>query len=261
MPTPRDPFEVPPDPAVFGELTLPMQVLPLEAGFTWWADSFALFKQDWLTWIGTVLGFLVISGVVLAVPLVGAVALHIVQTIMLGGLVLGCREADSGGRFRFVSLFAAFRAPYLVPLTVMACTILVAFIAFFLVLGMGLGMLGLAFSISRVLTPNTDNLPLLVTLLMIIVVTTSVVGMFYWFAPALIVFYRVGPIDALRLSFIASLRNIAPMLGYGIVFVMVLLAGVLTLGLAFLVIAPVIIASIYISTRSVFGLVPSAARV
>jgi len=91
------------------------------------------------------------------------------------------------------------------------------------------------------------------TLLLILVAAASAVGMFYWFAPALIVFHGLGPIDSMRLSFVASLRNIGPMLSFGIVSVLLLFLGIVTVGLALIVIAPVAIASIYISTKAVFG--------
>ncbi len=257
MHTPQDPFDVPPDPAVFGEAQLPMHVRSFADGVAWWTDSFQLFLRDWLHWILATLLFVVICAIAVLIPVLGALVVHVLQTIMIGGLVLGCQKVERGGHFKITDLFLAFRRPYLMRLTVMALLLMVGFIAFFLLLGIGLGTMNLAFSISKVYTlTDVQNLPMLMLLLLIMVTAVSAVGMFYWFAPALIVLYDVGPIDAMRLSFVASLRNIMPMLSFGILAVFLLFLGFVLLVIGLVLVAPIAMIAVYVSTRSVFDSTP-----
>jgi uncharacterized membrane protein len=252
--TPQDPFDVSPDSAVFGDAQLPMHVRSFADGVSWWTDSFRLFRLDWLNWILATLLFVVLCAVVLLIPWLGAILDHVLQTVMIGGLVIGCQRVEAGQRFRVSDLFAGFSRPHFVPLAVMALVLMVGFIGFFLILGVVLGSMHLAFSISNVYTlTDVANLPLLIVSLLIIVIAVSAVGMFYWFAPALIVLYGVGPIDAMRLSFVAALRNISSMLSFGILAVFLLFVGFILLLIGLIPIAPVAIISIYVSTRSVFG--------
>ncbi len=267
--TPRDPFAEPVNSAVFNEPQLPMRILPIQDGFLWWLEAFRLFKLDMLRWIGAGLIFLLLCALVLKIPLLGPILQHVLQTVLLGGLLLGCRRVDAGERFRIGSLFWAFERHHFQTLTIMALVMIVGFVAFFLVIGISLGALGLAVSVSHVVTlTNTENLPMIVLLLLITTLAVSAVGMFYWFAPGLIVFCGVGPIDAMRLSFVASLKNMAPMLTFGIVAALILLAGlvlasfgnvgVVVTTIVCIVLGPVALVTFYTSTRAVFGSATSA---
>jgi hypothetical protein len=252
--TPRDPFSEPVDPAVFDEPQLPMRVLPIQDGFVWWLEAFNMFKLDPWRWLGAVLVFLVLCALTLLLRELGVIVQHVLQTVLLGGLMLGCRQVDAGGRFQIGSLFWAFRGRNFKNLVVMALVIIFGFVLFFLIIGISFSTLNLTFSISHVLTlTDSENLPLIVLMLLITTLAVSAVGMFYWFAPGLIVFYGVGPIDAMRLSFVASLKNMGPMLTFGIVAVLLLFVGIFTLGFGYLIIGPVAFITLYTTTRAVFG--------
>jgi len=73
-----------------------------------------------------------------------------------------------------------------------------------------------------------------------------------WFAACLVVFEDVQPVQAMGQSFRACLKNIVPFLLYGIVFFFLFVLAAIPLGLGFLVVIPVLIASIYTSYRDVF---------
>ena len=131
--------------------------------------------------------------------------------------------------------------------------LIVGFFAFFLFIGIAFSTVNLSFSISRVYTlTNGENLPELLMFLLIMTIALSVLGMFYWFAPALIVLHGIGPFDAMRLSFMASLRNIASMLSFGIIGLVLLLLSFVPLFFGLLVFAPIAIIAVYVSTRSIF---------
>jgi uncharacterized membrane protein len=73
-----------------------------------------------------------------------------------------------------------------------------------------------------------------------------------WFAPALIVFHDLKPMDALTQSFQGCLKNIVPFLVYGIItFVIGMLASI-PAGLGWLIWGPTLIGSIYAGYRDIF---------
>jgi hypothetical protein len=77
-------------------------------------------------------------------------------------------------------------------------------------------------------------------------------AMAVWFAPALVVFHNVAPLEAMKASFSASLKNIVPFLAYGVIVFVLCIAAAIPLGLGFLVLVPVIIGSVYVSYVGIF---------
>jgi uncharacterized membrane protein len=73
-----------------------------------------------------------------------------------------------------------------------------------------------------------------------------------WFAPALIVSHDLAPAAALKASFYACLKNWLPFLVYGVVLLVLGLAAAIPLGLGYLVLVPVLVASVYTSYRDIF---------
>ena len=73
-----------------------------------------------------------------------------------------------------------------------------------------------------------------------------------WFAPSLIVFNNLKPLDAMKASFTGCLKNIVPFLFYSIVLLVLCMLAVIPFGLGFLVLGPVIVASIYTGYRDIF---------
>ena len=73
-----------------------------------------------------------------------------------------------------------------------------------------------------------------------------------WFSPALVYFHNEAPLDALKISFFASLRNWLPFLVYGILMLMLFVVAAIPLMLGFLVAGPLALISIYTSYRAVF---------
>jgi uncharacterized membrane protein len=76
--------------------------------------------------------------------------------------------------------------------------------------------------------------------------------MAYWFAPLLIVEHDLGVTKAMLCSLKACAMNFAPFLLYGLVGLLLGVIAVITFGLGFLILVPLIIASIYTSYRDIF---------
>ena len=74
----------------------------------------------------------------------------------------------------------------------------------------------------------------------------------HWFAPALVVFHQLGPVEAMKDSFLGCLRNVLPFLVYGIMFTLLAILATIPLGLGWLVLGPVTVASIYTAYRDIY---------
>ena len=74
-----------------------------------------------------------------------------------------------------------------------------------------------------------------------------------WFAPALVVLHDVDAITAMKQSFKGCLKNILPLIVYGLVCLFVFpILVIITLGFGILVIIPVLFISYYTSYRNVW---------
>ena len=71
-------------------------------------------------------------------------------------------------------------------------------------------------------------------------------------APALVVFQGEGVIDSMKASFAGCLKNIVPFLVYGVVFFLLALVAMIPIGLGWLVLGPMLSASVYTSYRDIY---------
>ncbi len=230
----------------------PGRRVPASAWVGWYGHGWEQFCGSPLAWVGATLSFVVICAVILLVPL-GQFAAQALQFVFLGGLVLGCRDHDAGHRFRFRYLFEGFTA-HGAQLALIGALCTLAFIAFFLLVGIGVGVSGIGLtladwtnvaSITHALFPAT-------ILLVLLLIFLSALGMAVWFAPALVVLYDVRAWTAMKMSFHGFWHNMVPLTLFGLVWVVLALCASLLLGLGYLVLLPVTVGAIYISTREVF---------
>jgi uncharacterized membrane protein len=73
-----------------------------------------------------------------------------------------------------------------------------------------------------------------------------------WFAPALVYFHNEPPLDALKTSFFACLKNWLPFLVYGFVMLVLVVIAAIPFMLGFLVLGPLALISVYTSYRALF---------
>ena len=77
-------------------------------------------------------------------------------------------------------------------------------------------------------------------------------AMALWFAPALVIFHEVAPFEAMKASFLVSIKNFVPFLIYGLVYIVLAIVATIPLGLGWLVPIPVMMASMYAGYRDMF---------
>lgn len=226
--------------------------LPASAWVGWYRHGWKQFSDSPLAWMGATLSFVAICAVILLVPL-GQLAAQALQFVFLGGLVLGCRDHDAGRRFRFRYLFEGFTA-HGAQLALIGALCTLAFIGFFLLVGIGVGVSGIELSLAdwnNLAAMTHAALPATI-LLVLLLIFLSALGMAVWFAPALVVLYDVPAWTALKMSFDGFWHNGVPLTLFGLAWIVLALGASLLLGLGYLVLIPVTVGAIYASTREVF---------
>jgi uncharacterized membrane protein len=78
------------------------------------------------------------------------------------------------------------------------------------------------------------------------------VVMAIWFAPPLVVFHKMGAFEAMKASFVGCLKNIVPFVVYGLIGLVLAIVASLLLMLGWLVLGPVLAASIYAAYRDIY---------
>ena len=227
------------------------RTVPTGNGWTWIADAWTLFRAAAGTWIGIVLVLAVIFMVLAILPLIGPVASFVLGPVFTGGLVIASRNAEQG-RMAFADAFAGFKHRF-GTLAAVGLIYLVGIVGilFLTTIVTGVGMFGV---LGGATTPDqlaSFGLTLALALLIMFGLMLPLV-MAIWFAPALIVFNDLGAAEAMKASFFGCLKNMLPFLLYGIVVMIASVIASIPLLLGWLVLGPVLVASIYTSYRDIY---------
>ena len=222
-------------------------------GWAWLAAGFRSFGANPLQWLGILVVWIVIVIVSSFVPL----AFNVLQPIFIGGLMLGLLRQDNGEDIEFQDLFGGFQEHggklALVGIITVAAYIVMAIIVGIIAFVFGAGSLAALDSMSD---PNQIPIAGIVGIVVITVLAVTammLIVMAAWFAPALIVFHDVELMDAFKLSFVGCLRNwLSFLVVYGCITVLLFVAGAFTLGLAYFVIGPAFMASVYFSYKDIY---------
>ncbi|MGI9264304.1 MAG: BPSS1780 family membrane protein, partial [Gammaproteobacteria bacterium] len=93
--------------------------------------------------------------------------------------------------------------------------------------------------------------PVMIVAVLIAVGLMLPLAMAVWFAPAFVVFDEANALQAMKLSFSACMLNLLPLTSYSVVLLLLTLLVALTFGLGFLVVVPVMVASVYAAYRDI----------
>ena len=233
------------------------QPQPCEAGAggRWLSQAWTLFKERPGLWVGMSLTMCLIMIVLSMIPGLNFV-LSLGFGVIIAGFVISAYELDENQNLQFAHLFAGFQRHvgqllllgvlYLVAIFVL---ILISAAVMLIFGGMSGGLGALMHGDSSAWGAGMLLGVLLGCLVFLALIVP--VAMAIWFAPALIALNGMSAIDAMKLSFKACWVNIIPFLVYGLVLIGLSLLALLTLGLGYIVLLPVIYISYYTSYREV----------
>lgn len=221
-------------------------------GWRWITQGFLLFRKNPIIWIVLTTTLFSIGFALSLVPVIGQLLFTLASPVFVAGLMEGCRALSKSGDLEISHLFSGFQKnPG--PLVTLGGIYLVGQV---LILGAMLAAGGPAIyslfmgteeavdyneAVSAMLLPLLLGMALSVPLMMAL-----------WFAPALVQFDGVSPLNSISASFYACLANIVPFVVYGVVLFALAFLAAIPFMLGFLVLIPVIIASVYESYLDIF---------
>lgn len=220
-------------------------------GWDWIVEAFALFRKQPGLWILLTVVLGVIFIVVSLIPVLGSLANALLFPLFGAGLMLGCRDLEQGNSLEISHLFLGFKRNtsdlVLVGVFNLLGWVVIA-LAVIAVVGAGVFL-----AMLRGGTPGASLSLLSILIAMLLVAALSVpLYMATWFAPALIILHELAPVAALKASFYACLRNWIPFLIYGLAMLVLGVLAAIPAGLGFLVLVPVLAASVYTAYRDIF---------
>jgi hypothetical protein len=228
--------------------------MPAGNGWKWIVDGWTLFTRAPGMWIGITVIYLLISFAVACIPVLGTLASPVLNVIFTAGLLLGCRALDEGGELKVEHLFAGFqgRLGSLIAAGLLyLAAILVVTLATGLAVGFKLYNIVSAGPVEAEQILDVVLLGALAVLIWLALILPAVMAV--WFAPALIVFRHLGAVQAMKASFVGCLRNFVPFLVYGLVLLIPAVLATLPFALGWLVLGPLVIASIYTSYKDIYS--------
>lgn len=224
-------------------------------GLGWWADGWALFMKSAFMW--GVLGLLlIVIFIVLAfIPLIGSLAGAVLLPVFIGSWMMAARKVEMGGSLEPGDLFAGFQQR-LSPLLVLGAILLGAGI----IVGVVVTMLGFGAFMGVMMGGSHMSsggwaaaFGAGMVAMLIVFILGFLIAMAIWFAPALVVFRNVEPLEALKASVSASLKNLMPFLIYGVIYFVLSIVASIPFGLGWFVLVPLVLLSNYVSYKDVFG--------
>lgn len=223
-------------------------------GVTWWIEAWALFMKNPVMWVVfaviLIIGFIVLG----LVPFLGFLVSTLVAPVFAGSWMLAARNLEDGGVLEIGDLMTAFKEKATPLLVLGALLVAATLVVMLLAAGLGVGAFMGAMAGGSSASGSGVFAALGVGLLALVVVLlpSLLISMAIWFAPALVVFRNVAPLEAMKASFAANLRNIAAFVVYAVIYLIAAILASIPFGLGWIVLVPVALLTVYVSYQDVF---------
>lgn len=224
-------------------------------GWLWIKQGYWLFKKSPVLWVSqAVIGVVGLLGIS-TIPVIGDPLATLLFPILLAGYMFGCRALEHDEELELSHLLAGFHNNTAQLVTLGG----ISLICQMLILGVMM-ITGGATLVSILMSGQpVDNPEILAQAatgagfaLMLGMTLFSMLLMAMQFAPMLIIFDKMSPIDALKASLLACLRNILPLWLYGAIMLLFMMAASMPMMLGWLVLLPVMLSSMYAIYRDLF---------
>lgn len=241
-------------------------------GWRWLVQGIVIFRKNPAQWLLLIATLYLGSRILLLVPFLGLAAV-LVTPNFLAGLAHGAQALEQGKPLRFGYLASGFLKNGAQLVTIGGVSLVGHFL---MLMAMGAvageALSGIAQTMAAgAITPDTVNAVRAAApqLLLSIVVGLGIslpVMLAVWFSPLLVFFDDLKPVPAMLLSLWACVKNILPLLVYGIavlgpLLVMMQIAMALTRqpDLGIWLLAPILVPSLYAGYRDLFIHEPAVA--
>ena len=231
--------------------------LKAEHGWQWIKQGFALFMKAPLLWIVLLVICFIAAALLSAIPILGDILSALLTPAITAGLMAGCYALENGDDLELAHLFSGFRQHTTQLVTLGGISV----VAQLLILGamMATGGSELVTLMTAAQSPQDPQILFQAAAgagfaILLGVVLFSIWMMAMLFAPMLVFFGNIAPIESLKLSFRAFLVNIGPMLVYGLVMITLAILASVPIMLGWLVLFPVLVTSSYTCYCDIFPL-------
>lgn len=223
-------------------------------GLQWIVNGVYFFREAPLNMILMCLTYLLIGATLGLVPLLGGLIGTLTMPVFIAGIMVALRQLDLNKKLELEYLFIGFRQNTAALITVGGIYLIgdVLIIGVFMLLGgdalVDMWLYGKRFQENELAAIMDDALSaILFSLLLVISLIMSV-----WFAPMLVIFEKMPPVLAMRISFFACLKNLFAFQLYFITLMILAVLAAIPYGLGFILWFPVTFASVYISYKDIF---------
>ena len=232
-------------------------------GVRWISEGWALFMRRPGLWLITAFLQTLLIMLVLLVPLLGQVGAHLLMPVLSAGLMVVAHRVQYNEPVTVADAFTGFRehAPAVVNVGVWYMLGWMLIVALGLLLGGGAALSGMAVGMETqyewlgvVISVFGIVLAVMISLLLVLPLVMSV-----WLAPPLAVFHDIPAIAAMKHSFVASWRSLPAFVVAFFLVALMLFLTALTMGLALLVVVPVMAGATYAAYQDLFELTQPAA--
>lgn len=224
-------------------------------GWLWIKQGYWLFKKSPVLWV--VLTAIGVTGIlaIAMIPVVGDPLATLLFPVLLAGYMLGCRALEDNEELELAHLFAGFQQSTQQLVTLGGLNLVCQLLIFGIMMSTGGSeLVGILMSGKQVDDPevlmqaiNSAGISLLlgITLFFILLMAMQ-------FAPMLVVFDKVPPVAAMKVSLRAFFINVIPMTVYGLMLLPFAFLATLPMMLGWLILMPVLITSMYAAYRDLF---------
>jgi hypothetical protein len=212
----------------------------------WLAGGFRMFMKVPGTWVIITLALLIGSWMlnfilprILSGPLT-----TIITVVVVGALMRACQALEEG---RDIASSAQAAASY-APLWILG--VIAAAMSF------GLVLLTILFGLSSFAVGSLSSasmFPMIGFGALILFVAVVVMYMALWLAPALVVLKGINPVEAIKLSLQASLKNLVAYIIVSLLALLLCIIGAIPYGLGLLVVIPMLVCANYLAYKDIFG--------
>jgi uncharacterized membrane protein len=247
-----------------------IKIVNASRGWRWIVEGMLIFRKNPTQWLLLIALLFIASRVLLAIPLIGAIAAVLIAPNFLAGLAHGAQALTEGKPLRPGYLASGFLKNAAQLIAIGGISLfgqLLTVMAMVLVGGETMNDISKTMT-GGAITPATvqavrTGMPNIMLAMLVGLLLSIPVMMAVWFSPLLVFFDDIKPFPALVLSLWACLKNSLPFLLYG----MAVLAPMMILmplslaarqpDLGLWLLAPILVPSIYASYRDLFVRAPA----
>jgi len=223
-------------------------------GLQWIVSGSYFFREAPLKLILLCLTYLLVGATLGLVPLLGGFIGTLTLPVFIAGIMVALRQLELNGKLELEYLFVGFKQNTVALITVGGIYLIgdVLIIGIFMLLGgdalVDMWVYGKRYQENELAAIMDDALSaILFSSLLAIPLMMAV-----WFAPMLVMFEKIPPVLAMRISFFACLKNLFAFQLYFIALIILAVLAIIPYGLGLILWFPVSFASVYISYKDIF---------